>query len=39
LPEAVLRGDVALSDEEIVESGGLDVRDAVGVAADNNWRR
>jgi hypothetical protein len=29
-----LRGDVALRDEEVVESGGVDVENAVGVAAD-----
>ena len=37
LPEAVLGGDVALGGEEIVEVGGLDVRDAVLVAADGDF--
>jgi hypothetical protein len=36
LPEAVLRGDEALCDDEIVERGGVDVRDAVGVALDGD---
>ena len=36
LPEAVLRGDVALGDDEVVERGGLDVGDAVGVALDGD---
>ena len=39
LPQAILSGDVALSDKEIVESGGVDVWHAVMVAADNNRRR
>jgi hypothetical protein len=39
LPQAVLRGDVALGDNEIVQRGGVDVGHAVGVAADNNRRR
>ena len=38
LPEAVLRGDEALSDKEVVERGGTDVRDAVVVAPDGDWR-
>ncbi len=37
LPEAVLGGDVALSGEEVVEVGGLDVRDAVLIAADGDF--
>jgi hypothetical protein len=36
LPEAVLRGDEALSEEEVVERGGADVGDAVGVALDGD---
>ncbi len=36
LPEAVLRGDEALGDEEVVERGGADVGDAVGVALDGD---
>ena len=36
LPEAVLGGDVALGGEEVVEVGGLDVRDAVLIAADGD---
>jgi MYXO-CTERM domain-containing protein len=39
LPEAVLSGDVALGNEEIVERGGVDVGHAVGVAADDNRGR
>jgi hypothetical protein len=34
LPEAVLRGDVALGDKEVVQRGGVDVGHAVGVAAN-----
>src|SRR6185437_16107016 len=33
LPESVLRGDVALRDEEVIEIGGLNVRHSVAVAA------
>lgn len=36
LPEAVLCGDEALCDEEVVEAGGADVGDAVGVALDGD---
>jgi hypothetical protein len=36
LPEAVLRGDEALGEEEVVERGGAEVRDAVGVALDGD---
>ena len=36
LPEAVLGGDVALGEDEVVKGGGLDVGDAVGVAADRD---
>ncbi len=36
LPEAVLRGDEALGEEEVVERGGVDVGDAVGVALDGD---
>ena len=39
LPEAVLGGDVALGREEVVEVGGLDVRDAVLIAADGDLGR
>ena len=38
LPQAILRGDVALRDEKVVEIGGVNVRDAVRVAADSNRR-
>jgi len=34
LPEAILRGDEALGENEIVEGGGAEVRDAVGVTLD-----
>jgi hypothetical protein len=37
LPEAVLCGDEALSEDEVVERGGTDVRDAVVVAPDGDW--
>ncbi len=36
LPEAVLRGDVALGEDEVFERGGVDVGDAVGVALDGD---
>jgi hypothetical protein len=36
LPEAVLGGDEALSEKEVVERGGVDVGDAVGVALDGD---
>jgi hypothetical protein len=36
LPEAVLGGDEALGEEEVVERGGADVGDAVGVALDGD---
>jgi hypothetical protein len=38
LPEAVLRGDVALGEDEVVEGGGVDVWDAVGVTLDCDRR-
>jgi hypothetical protein len=37
LPEAVLCGDEALGEEEVIERGGADVGDAVGVAPDGDW--
>jgi len=36
LPEAVLCGDEALGEEEVVERGGAEVGDAVGVALDGD---
>ena len=36
LPEAILGGDVTLGDDEVVERGGADVGDALGVALDND---
>jgi hypothetical protein len=36
LPEAVLCGDEALGEEEVVECGGAEVGDAVGVAVDGD---
>ena len=36
LPEAVLRGDEALGEDEVVERGGAEVGDAVGVALDGD---
>jgi hypothetical protein len=36
LPEAILRGDEALGEEEVVERGSADVGDAVGVALDGD---
>src|SRR3981189_3005954 len=36
LPEAVLCGDEALGQEDVVERGGADVGDAVGVALDGD---
>ncbi len=36
LPEAVLRGDVALRDEHVLLRGGVDVGDAVLIAADGD---
>jgi hypothetical protein len=36
LPEAVLCGDEALGEEEVVECGGAEVGDAVGVALDGD---
>ena len=36
LPEAVLGGDEALGEEKIVERGGAEVGDAVGVALDGD---
>ena len=36
LPEAVLRGDVALGDDEVVERGGSNVGNTVGVALDDD---
>jgi hypothetical protein len=39
LPEAVLGGDEALGEEKIVERGGAEVGDAVGVALDGDGSR
>jgi hypothetical protein len=39
LPEAVLCGDEALGEEEVVEVGGAEVGDAVGVALDGDGSR
>jgi hypothetical protein len=39
LPEAVLGGDVALGEDEVVEGGGADVGDALGVALDGDGGR
>jgi hypothetical protein len=39
LPETILRSREALGEEEVVERGGADVRDAVGVALDCNGGR
>ena len=36
LPEAILRGDEALGEEEVVERGGAEVGDAVGVTLDGD---
>jgi len=36
LPEAILRSDKALGEEEVVERGGADVGDAMGVALDGD---
>ncbi len=36
LPEAILRGDEALGEDEVVERGGAEVGDAVGVALDGD---
>ena len=36
LPEAILRGDEALGEDEVVERGGADVGDAVVVAKDGD---
>jgi hypothetical protein len=36
LPEPILRGDEALGEDEVVERGGADVGDAVGVALDDD---
>ena len=36
LPEAVLRGDEALSEDEVVERGGAEMGDAVRVALDGD---
>jgi hypothetical protein len=38
LPEAVLRGDEALGEDEVIERGGADVGNAVGVALDGDGR-
>ena len=38
LPEAILSGDEALGDDEVVERGGVDVWDAVGVSLDGDGR-
>lgn len=39
LPEAVLRGDEALGEDEVIESGGMDVRDTVGIALNGDGSR
>ncbi len=39
LPQAILRRDVALRDEEIFLRGSFDMGNAVRVATDNNWSR
>lgn len=39
LPEAILRGDEALGEDEVVERGGAEVRDAVRVALDGDGGR
>ena len=39
LPEAVLRGDEALGDDEVVERCGFDGGNAVGVALDGDGSR
>src|SRR5579862_2387768 len=36
LPEAVLRGDVSLSEEKVVKRRSFDGRDAVRIASDGN---
>jgi len=36
LPEPVLRGDEALGEEEVVERGGAEMRNTVGIALDRN---
>ena len=38
LPQAVLRGDVALRNEQVGFCGGIDMRHAMRVAADDNRR-
>lgn len=38
LPKAVLRGDEALGDDEVVERSGMDVRYAVRIALDGDGR-
>jgi hypothetical protein len=38
LPQAILRGDVTLGDEEVVLRGGVNVRHAVCVAANGDRR-
>lgn len=38
LPETILRGDVALGEDEVVEGGGADVWDSLGVALDGDGR-
>jgi len=36
LPETILRGDEALGEDEVVERGGADMGDAMGVALDGD---
>ena len=38
LPEAVLRGDEALGEDEVVQRTGVDVGNAVGIALDRHRR-
>jgi hypothetical protein len=37
LPEAVLRGDVTLRKEQIVEVGGAECRNALCITGDSDW--
>jgi hypothetical protein len=39
LPEAILRGDEALGEDEVVERSGTEVRDAVSIALDGDGGR
>ena len=38
LPQAILRGDVALREEQIFHGGGVDGRNALRIARDGDWR-